>query len=478
MAFRHGVYASEQSTSIATSVDVESGVTFAVGTAPVYMADGAVNKVIYANSFKEAVERLGYSDDFENFTLCEVMNSHFNLYGISPVVFVNVFDPAKHKSAVPISEYPLADNRVELPETAIIGSVVVKATADGDALINGTDYNSFYADGHLVIEKTEDGAITGNSVFIEYDKADISKVKPSDIIGGVDVNTGEKSGLELINTVYAKYGIVPELIIAPGFSDDAAVAAIMATKAATINGLFKGKAIIDADCKTVKKYSDVYEWKSKNNISDKNQIACWPMVSLGGTKYHLSTQLAALMAKVDGDNNGIPSESPSNKSLKADSTVLADGTEIVLEQDEANVLNGKGISTAINSGGKFVFWGNETACYPGNTDVKDYFICINRMFGYEAKKLLLSYASFTDRKMLPRMIDTIVDSENIALSSLVSGEHILGGRIEFRSKENPTPELMAGKLLFHIFLAPASPAKDIEFVLEYDVDYVASALTI
>lgn len=477
MAFEHGVYTSEKTSAVTVPVESESGITFAVGAAPVYMGKGTVNEAIYAKSLKDAVEQLGYSDDFENFTLCEVMHTHFNLYNVGPVIFVNVFDPDKHKTAVSVAEYPLIDNRVELPDTAICNTVIVKATAEGNALVKGTDYNAYYVDGHFVIEKTEDGAITSNSVFVEYSKADISKITAADIIGGVDVNTGKKSGLELINTVYAKYGVVPELIVAPGFSSNTEVAAIMATKAATINGLFKGKALIDADCTTIKKYSDVYGWKSRNNISDPNQILCWPMVALGGVKYHMSVQLAALMANVDKDNDGIPSESPSNKSLKADSTILADGIEVILEQDEANVLNAKGIVTAINSGGRFVAWGNETACYPIITDVKDYFISINRMFGYEAKKLILTYASFVDRKMLPRMIDTIVDSENIALAALTSSEHILGGRIEYRTEENPQVNLMAGKIMFHIFLTPPSPAKDIEFVLEYDVDYVAAALS-
>lgn len=135
-AFKHGVYTSEQSTSLATSVPVESGVTFAVGTAPVYMTDGKVNKVIYTQSLKEAVGALGNSSDFESFTLCEVINTHYTLYGVSPVVFVNVFDPAKHKSAVTEAEYTLIDGRVELPESAIIGSVVVKTTAGGTALVS------------------------------------------------------------------------------------------------------------------------------------------------------------------------------------------------------------------------------------------------------------------------------------------------------------------------------------------------------
>lgn len=477
MAFYHGIKTSEAATSVSTPVQAQVGITFAVGTAPVYMAtEGKINKPVLAYSYKEAVEALGYSDDFENFTLCEVIKSHFQLYGTAPVVFVNVFDPDKHKTAVESAEHTLVDDVVKLPDTAIAATVVVRNTADGDALVKDKDYALMYDGGKLIIEKLSDGGITGASVYISYDDADISKVTNAEIIGGIDIDTGVKTGMELLNSVFPKYGIVPELIIAPGFSHNAEVAAVMATKAGSINGLFKGKALIDADCTAVRKYTDVYGWKSDNNINDTNAVICWPMVALGGIKYRMSTQLAALMATVDTDNGDVPSESPSNKALKADSTVLADGTEVVLELTEANVLNSKGICTAMNMNGRFVAWGNYTACYPASTDVKDYFIPVNRLFGYVARTVILTFWNKLDTKMTRRLIDTIMDSINIWLSGLKAAEHIYGGRVEFDADENPTTALMAGKLKFRIYLTPASPAQEIEFTLEYDVSYVTSAL--
>lgn len=476
MAYYHGIKTSEKATSIATPAEAAVGITFAVGTAPVYMGEGGVNKLVFANNYAEAVAQLGYSDDWDNFTLCEVIKTHFALYGVSPVIFVNVFDPAVNKTAIESTEFTLVDGRTELPDTAIKSSVVVKATSSGEALSEGTDYSAFYDGGKLIIEKLSGGAITGSTVFISYDKADMSNVKAEDIIGGIDVSTGAKKGLELVNSVFTKYGIVPELIIAPGFSDDSAVAAVMLAKANSINGLFKGKAIIDADSKTVKKYSDVYGWKSDKNISGENQIVCWPMVALGGVKYHLSSHIAALMAQVDTGNGGVPSESPSNKALQADSTVLADGSEVLLELSDANVLNSKGIVTAMNFNGRFTLWGNETACYPASTDVKDYFIPINRMFGYVAQTLILTFWSRLDSKMTRRLIDSVIDTTNIWLNGLKTDEHLLGGRIEFREEENPLTDLMAGKLKFHVFITPPSPAKEMEFTLEYDADYVSAAL--
>lgn len=476
MAYYHGIKTSEQATALATPAAVSVGITFAVGTAPVYQGEGAVNKLVYANNYAEAVAALGYSDNWEDFTLCEVMKTHFELYGVSPVIFVNVLDPAEHKESVESAEVALVDGRAELPETAVKSTVVVKAASAGDALAEGTDYSCFYNGGKLIVEAIKGGALSGSSAYIAYDKVKPSGVASDDVIGGIDVSTGAKKGLELVNSVFTKYGVVPEFIITPGYSSDNAVAAVMAAKADSICGLFKGKAIIDADCTTIRKYSDVYGWKSDKNITGVNEVLCWPMVALSGKKYHLSSHIAALAASVDNDNGGIPSESPSNKTLQADSTVLSDGTEVLLELADANVLNSKGIVTALNFNGRFALWGNETACYPNSTDVKDYFLCINRMFGYVAQTVTLTFWGKLDSKMTRRLIDCIIDTVNIWLNGLKTAEHILGGRIEFSEDENPLTDLMAGRMKFHIFVTPPSPAKEMEFVLEYDADYVSATL--
>ena len=183
------------------------------------------------------------------------------------------------------------------------------------------------------------------------------------------------------------------------------------------------------------------------------------------------------MGLTDSDNGGCPAESPSNKLLQMDSAVLADGTVILLDLQNANYLNSNGIVTALNFIGGYVIWGNETACFPADTDVKNYFIAVSRMFGWVANSLILTYWSKVDKKMTRRLIDSIVDSVNIWLNGLVAEEQLLGGRVEFREDENSTTALMAGKAVFHVFLTPPSPAKELNFVLEYDAEYVAAALT-
>lgn len=473
MAYYHGVKTSEQATSLSTTVAVENGVTFAVGTAPVHTVGGAVNKIVFAEDYASAVKALGYSDNWEKYTLCEVMKTHFVLYSTSPVIFVNVLDPAKHCGEAKNETFSAdSEGVIRLPADVIKDTVTVHSSSGDNTYALDTDYTLAYDDEGLVLTVLQSGAITETSLFIEYKEIDPSAVTKSDIIGGVSIVDGSKKGLELVDSAFSATGVVPEFIIAPGFSEDSEVAAVMNSKASAVNELFKGKAIIDVDTGTAKTTTGAYQYKNDKSIAGENQILCFPNVALGGVRYHLSTHIAALMASVDSDNDGIPSESPSNKSLQIDSTVLVDGSEITLELADANRLNSYGIMTALNFTGGFKAWGNNTACYPSNTDVKDYFIPVNRMFGYVAKTLIFSYWGKIDSKMTPRFVQSIVDSINIWLNGLTSDGHLLGGRVEFISGENTTTDLMAGKMKYHVYITPPSPAVEIDYVLEYDSSYI------
>lgn len=468
MAYQHGIRSKQVETSIQTPVTATSGVPFVVGIAPVQATGGAVNEPILCNSFAGASKLLGYSDKWDKYSLCEVMYSQFRLYGVAPVVFVNVLDKAKHKKTIQAKPYPVTDRRVLLPFEAI------KETVTVNSYNAGTDYELIYDEENLVVELLEDGNIpkeTGE-LTIDFDEVAPELVTEMDIIGGFDVSTNKHKGLELIDKVFAKYGIVADLILAPGWSNKSTVAAVMATKCENINGIFEAKALIDLDTTETKVYSDVPAKKKKDNIFSKYQITCWPKVKLGEKVFNLSTHLAGVMGKTDTENDACPSESPSNKSLKIDAVVLADKTELLLDLREANFLNSNGVVTALNFVGGYVLWGNETACFPANTDIKDYFISVGRMFGWVANSVILTYWKKLDKNITSRFVDSIVDSINIWLNGLVAEGKILGGRVEFKSEDNNLAALMSGKAVFHIYLTPASPAKEVVFLLEYDPSYV------
>lgn len=484
MEFYHGVRTGEISTSVSTPVIAASGIPFVVGTSPVQsVEDGKINVPVLALTYEEAVSQLGYSDDWAKYSLCEVMYSHFKLYNMGPVVFLNVLDPAvaTMKEAVTAADIDVVSKQIKLSIDAIASTVVVKAQGGaGDPLVLDTDYSLFYSGEYLIIEALADGAAASAAKLnVAYSKIKIAGVTDTEIIGGYDTGTHLTTGLECINQVMAMFRIIPDLILAPGYSHLATVAAAMAAKAGGILGLFRAKALIDvytAASGGADHYSEVLTWKATNNINDKNQIVCWPLVKLGSKVFHMSTQLAGLIATVDAGNK-CPYESPSNKTLRADSIVTAAGDEVILDINAANQLNAGGVVTALNFLTGFVAWGNYNSCYPSNTDAKDYFIPVSRMFSWVSSAVILSHWSKTDKPMTLRLMESVTDSINLWLAGLVGEEKLLGGRVEFKDTENSLTNLLAGKAKWHIYLAAPVPAQELEFVLEYDVSYLTSALS-
>lgn len=544
----HGVGTSKLKTSVSTPVTVASGVPFAVGAAPVQIADETnVNKVVLVNSYDEAVAAFGYSDDWEKYPLCEVIYTAFVLYGVAPLLLVNILDPASDDFTVAVKAASMTavNNKITLPFETVASTIVVT----GKTL--NTDYAVTYTNSACVIEFFETTTtasvayskvvpeyatgqqtdipkatyevsdntvtlpadtiassivITGKTLTTDYtvavvstgvtitftattDSAEIAYsrsvsvgVQKTDIIGGIDASTLKASGLQLIDDCYPTYKIAPDIILCPGWSNDPNVAAAMVAKTEGINAIFEAIAICDISTKAstgATKYTDVPSWKSDNNFTNRNMIACWPMLKLGDTTFNHSTQLACLIAQVDNDGemgDGTPCESASNKAYQADSMVLADGTEVLLDLQKANYLNDNGVVTALNLTGGFNSWGDYTACYPSNTDVADYMYSINRMFKWVQKTVTLTYWSSIDGRMTRLLIDAVLQGVNDWLAGLVTEGKLLGGRIEFREDENSETALLAGKAKFHVYISPPTPLVLLEFVFEYDASYLSTAL--
>lgn len=475
MAYKHGVYVSEVPTSIVPAVNTTAGLPVVFGTAPVHLATdrAAANRPVLCYSYAEAVQQLGFSKDWTKYTLCEVMYSQFALYNRGPVVFVNVLDPKTHKKSVTDKSVDIADKVATLDAPVLLDTLKIKASAVGSVLVAGKDYEAAYDDdGVLVITLLDGGtAAEASSLNLEYDELDPAAVDKDDIIGGINVSDGSVKGLECLNKVFPLTGLVPGIVLAPGWSHEPTVAAVMKAKAGNINSHFKAITLNDVPTDSVKKYTDVKNWMNQNSYNDTAQVVCWPMVKMGDDIYHMSTHVLGVIATVDSSNGDIPYESPSNKSMQINGCCLKDGTEVVLGPDEAGYINGQGVVTALNFIGGWKCWGNRTACYPSNTDPKDAFISIRRMFYWHAQTFIQTYWAKVDKPINKRLIQTVMDSENIRLNGLAAQGCILGGRVEFRDDENPVSNLMDGIIKFHTYITPCAPAREIENVLEYDPAY-------
>ena len=408
MSYRHGVYTSEQATQVVTPATAEATLPVIVGTAPVHNLEDSENAPI---NEPVLVHSLGdFKAKFGD--LAE---------GDTPEDF----------TLLQAAEVYLGRYRVE-PFVAINVFDPAKHVDDEDA-------------------------------------PDVSKVEAADIIGGIDQNK-KRSGISLIDEVFPRTRLTPGLLLAPKFSGDPTVAQALGAAVKEISGHFKAHAIIDVP-DSVTDYTKVPAWLNDNNLTLHNMSCFYGNVLYNGHAEPGSIHMAGCCGARDAENGDVPYWSPSNYTLAGEGLVHA-GRQLHLTATEAAYLNGQGIVTGLNMIGGLKCWGDQTACYPGVTDVKDSSFPIRRMFNWISNTLVLTSWQYVSSPLRRRLIETVQDTFNIWLNGLAARGFILGGRVTFEAADNPTSDLLDGKVRWHVYVTPPQAARELEFILEYDPAYL------
>jgi uncharacterized protein len=485
--YKHGVTWRDVPTSIVAPITADSGIPVAVGAAPVHQATSPapLNSPRLYKSYEAAVAEMGFSYDFKNYGLCEVIYTYFALFNAGPIILINVFDPNTNRKAPIVgANVTLSNGQGEIvAQDIILSTVAVKHSSGTPTYVKDTDYTLAYSStGTVLITRIPGGAIASSSAAlkVDYTQADPATVDKTEIIGGINATTGKNEGLEAVEDVFPAHSIVPGIILCPGHSQEPEVAAVMTAKSDNINGCFRCISYADIDSTTVLKSQDVNAWKNSNNYVSNRLAAFWPRVAIDSRQMWMSTQAGALTEVVDHANDDIPVESPSNKNLKMIKTVtgpLATPSDTFFSKAYADSLNGQGIVSAINWIGGWKLWGNNMTIYPSSSDPKDRWIPVRRMTDYIGNTIVLTIYQFVDRPGNRRLIDSIIDTLNVWLNSLTAAGNALGGRVEFRHSENPDTEILAGHYKFHVFQASPIPAEWIEFLIEFDVSYLQTLYT-
>ena len=446
--YAHGIKITETATALTPMTTVIQPV-LAIGTA----FKGAINFPTPIYNFEAFKEQFGFLDDFNSFTLEEVAHCFFNLFNTRPVLFVNVLDPSRHCKST-TKTLSGTSNPLTIQGAIFLSSIAI--TSGDKPLTLSEDYSLSQDASTVTITVLKQTNITGDSINVTYSTADPSKVTNDDII----------SGINQIERVYPRLGMIPSCVIAPKFSTTPEIATVMASKARLINGIFKTIALADLNADSA---TNAPAAKNSNSLADEFLVVCWPRVAFGEHTYHLSTQAAALMNLVDASRGQIPYESPSNKLIRCDRTPDTEP----LSHAEANTLNSQGIVTALNFNA-WRLWGNRTSCYPTNDDPKDSFIACRRMMNWIGNTLAVNYFSRIDSPVNRVLVDSVLDEVNLFLSGLTNQGALLGGRVAFLEDDNPTNNLADGLIVFRVYLGLVTPARQIEFNLEFDTNYFAT----
>lgn len=466
---RHGVYGYELPTSAPVPASQLSGLPFVIGVSAIQAAEdpAPIGAPVLIRSFSEFKKKLGYSSDTEKYGLCEFAEVFFALYAQRPIIAVNLLDPATNNTSVAAANIDVVGHRAEISVDAINDANLVVKSTGGTAvtLVKDTDYVVMYSEAACyVVLLPSSTHYSDASLNIAYKKVSPAAVNAAAVV----------TGLESVELCATTLGTVPDMIAAPGFSQNATVAAAMAQKASGINGMFRAVAVVDLD-PTAATPSAAITAKGTAVMSDKNTIVCWPMVLVGDKKQYLSSHMCGRMAATDQARDNVPSRSPSNQPMPdVDALVLSDGTKVELTLADANDLNNAGICTAINFLGSYRAFGNYTADAEAE-DPKDRYIAFVRMFAYVNNLIIRRLWDKLDEPLTWRLVDSLTDEINLMLNGLVGSGHLYGARVEFNAGENPLEDLEQGIAKIHVYICPEPPFQEAVYYIEYDASYVRVA---
>lgn len=489
MAYKHGAYGVLDE-SIVQRVVTSATVPVYFGTAPVGLVRGysemdVVNVPVRISSLADARAKVGYSTDFGSFTLCEAIAAHFDNGGdgVGPIYVVNVLDPATHKvSSATEKAVSFVAGRAEVAtDTAVLDTVAVKDSTGSTTYVEGTDYALDYNvnTNTIVITATEGGSIDDGEAKVTYTEMDPSAVDADDIVGMVS-SDGQYSGIAALPLIWQEQFVVPNLLAAPGWSHEKKVYDALVAASQSINGHWN--ALVAADLPLVDPsggstmvdtIAKALDWKSKSNYGSERCVACWPMAEdADGRRFHVSTLFVAASQRVDQSHDGVPFESPSNKAVPAVRQFFGDNAKNRgFDQQTANQLNEKGVTTVIGWAGEWVLWGPHTAAYDADNpsvDPRSYFANNMRVLFHITNEFQLRWGPEIDSPMTRALKDRIVNAEQEQLDRLVTMGALIGEpRIEFLAEENPTSQLMQGDFVWNAEATPTPPLKSATIRVAY-----------
>lgn len=460
MAFLHGVETIEVTEGSQPIQLVRTSVIGLVGIAP----KGATNELTVISSQRQAVETFG--KELPGFTIPQALKAALD-QGASRVIVINTFDDATMTTAVVDESLTITGGKATL-SAAPVNTPVVTNAGGTTTFVAGLDYE-IDAFGKLnVLNFTN--IPEGSTILVDFSKLNIAAVTDASLIGGI--TAGVRTGFELFKESISLFGYSPKILICPTFCENAAVAAQMIVSADYLRAI----NIIDAPQGTAVSVAIAGRGPSGTlagfQTSNKRTFLWYSYVKA----YDEATDAQQLrpgsqyVAGIISANENYW-ESPSNTEIKSITGVEKVLTAAINDANsEVNQLNEVGVSSIFTAFGTgFRTWGNRNASFPSNSQA-DSFLPVQRVKDILSESLEMAMLPFIDRPINQALIDTIRESCNSFIRSLIGrGALIEGSKCLYIPADNSAVDIAAGKLTFEIQFATSTPAERITFKSFLDV---------
>lgn len=322
------------------------------------------------------------------------------------------------------------------------------------------------------------GVVIVINVFDPAKHQSVSDVTIGDINGGVDALTGKRTGMKAFENCYSLFGYFPKTIIAPVFCEETAVVSQMKAICDKIRAI----GLVDAPIGTTVQEAITGrgpEGTINFNTSSDRVILCYPHLKVYDSELDTnvlqpySQRLAGVIAAKDV-NKGYH-WSPSNTEINGIVGVEKQLTSMINDPtSEVNTLNEAGIVTVFNSyGSGFRTWGNRSAAFPASTHPTN-FINVRRTADILHESVEYSMLQFIDFPIDNGLIDSITESVNAFIRTLIGRGALIDGKCYYNPDKNPVTEIANGHLLFDVEFMPPTPAERITFESFIDIELLKS----
>lgn len=465
--------------TIANEASQATNAAVYIGVAPINLIRGFADKNLVDEPIKlsniTAKNVVGYSSNWDKFTLSEVISAHFdNAKGnIGPIYVINIMDPAVHKKETTEHTITFVNGEAKIAsDTIIIDSFAIESKVEGQ------DYELSYnfTTGKLTIKSIGESALDGQ-VSCTYEEVDIDKVTNA-VFQGSKKN-GVYKGACVLDKLYPFYGIVPRYVAAPGFTDDPENYTYLCNMCYQINNHWFGFVYADLPVKYEGAAVDTIEkadkFRSDHNYFEQNSKIYWPEAEIIGKGiYHISTLAVVEKMRADMEQSGQhPCRTDGNKTVPVSRLYFGEENNAKgFDEEEGNELAKRGISTIIAWGGVFRLWGDHTAAYTfDQEDVLDKRLLFDVnviMLNYSLNHFQETYGSMIDDNMSKATIQSITHDFNEWLASLVTDGALIGTpQVMFLEENNSTSSMTKGHFVWNMLQTNAPLLKAAECYASY-----------
>lgn len=464
--YLHGVETVELKRGPVPVQVVKSAVIGLVGIAPT----GDRNTPILVQNASEAAQ---FGAEIPGFNIPQALAAIFK-QGAGTVIVVNTLNDTDNLVAVSAETKTVTNGKAKLTY-APIKDLVVTDSAGTTTFVKDTDY-SIDEYGNLTVLDFNNIA-EGSTIKASYKRLDTTTVTNAQIIGGISVSDVH-TGMACWDLSFNLFGFNPRILIAPGYSSIEAISTEMIVKA----DKYRAHALIDAPAGTTVANAIAGRGPAGSinfYTSSKRAILCYPMLKAydeatdAEQDRPYSQFLAGVIAATDyADGYWF---SPSNREIKGITGVERTITWAINDANtNANLLNEKGITTvAMGYGTGIRTWGNRSAAFPTSTTPNN-FIAVQRTADILHESLELAMLQFIDQPINNAVIDSIKESVNAFMRTLISRGALVDGNCTFDVAKNPPTELAAGHLTFDLNFMPPTPAERITFESFIDINLLKS----